>query len=322
MGNIGGMEKSRTFAACASVIGVVLAASAPAQAATGVRITSATTVAAALPAKSGCGSPIQPAFGAVTAAPASYVPTKTSAILGGRVSQLELISQVQAASANSSSRASLAGQGAFAPIVPAAGNTSDCSRLVLPSLRSAVAVTKPGLLQIPLGSDDFLASKRLPVQRTSFDAEWSRVSHSRLPARLAGSLRLAGGRKVDTSTLAAVNSWTNARVRYVEDRVLYGRSDYWASAGTTLSRRAGDCEDIAIAKMQLLASLGLPQSDMYLTIARDLVRNADHAMLVVKMDGRHWLLDNAANAVLDGGAAHDYRPILSFSTRGTWLHGY
>ncbi len=65
--------------------------------------------------------------------------------------------------------------------------------------------------------------------------------------------------------------------------------------------------------MQLLAALGIAQSDMYLTIARDLVRNSDHALLVVSLDGRNWLLDNATNEVLDASQSYDYRPILSFS---------
>jgi predicted transglutaminase-like cysteine proteinase len=61
---------------------------------------------------------------------------------------------------------------------------------------------------------------------------------------------------------------------------------------------------------------------MYLTIARDLVRNSDHALLVVSLNGRNWLLDNATNEVLDASQSYDYRPILSFSGSNKWLHGY
>ena len=67
---------------------------------------------------------------------------------------------------------------------------------------------------------------------------------------------------------------------YVDDRVLYGEADYWATAGETLRRREGDCEDIAIVKMQLLAAHGVRREDMSLVIARDQVRGADHALLV------------------------------------------
>jgi predicted transglutaminase-like cysteine proteinase len=61
---------------------------------------------------------------------------------------------------------------------------------------------------------------------------------------------------------------------------------------------------------------------MYLTIARDLARNADHALLIVKQDGRYWVLDNSTNQLLDARESNDYRPILSYSSSGKWLHGY
>ena len=53
---------------------------------------------------------------------------------------------------------------------------------------------------------------------------------------------------------------------------------------------------------------------MFLVIARDLARNADHAVLVVRQDGRHWLLDNATDRLLDASGSFDYRPIMSFSS--------
>ena len=74
--------------------------------------------------------------------------------------------------------------------------------------------------------------------------------------------------------------------------------------------------------MALLAGAGVRRADMYLTIARDLARNADHALLVVKSEGRFWLLDNNTDILADASAANDYRPILSYSSGGKWLHGY
>ncbi len=121
--------------------------------------------------------------------------------------------------------------------------------------------------------------------------------------------------------LSAVNAWTNTRVRDVEDAVQYGQADYWASARTTLTRGAGDCEDVAIAKLQILAAMGVNRSDLYLTITRDLIRNADHAVLIVKLGGKFWLLDNSTDQVLDAAQSNNYRPIMSFSTTRSWLHG-
>jgi predicted transglutaminase-like cysteine proteinase len=166
---------------------------------------------------------------------------------------------------------------------------------------------------------DFLASKRLIVRHTSFDPSWNRVQRAALSPRVVQSL---GAVSDNGAKLAAVNAWANSRIRYVEDRNLYGKADYWASASETLRARAGDCEDIAILKMQMLAATGVPRSDMYLTLARDLVRNADHAMLIVKMDGRYWLLDNSTDRLLDASEGNDYRPIMSFGSSQKWLHGY
>ena len=78
----------------------------------------------------------------------------------------------------------------------------------------------------------------------------------------------------------------------------------------------GDCEDIALTKMQLLAAMGVSRDDMFLTIARDTIRRADHALLIVRIDGRFVVLDNTTDTVLDGAYAHDYLPVLRFAQIG------
>ena len=253
-----------------------------------------------------CAAFAQPASGEARVAPASL--SKSAAILGGRVSQLDLMRQQQA--------------GLIAPVaaLPGAGliprSGGECAMFVRP--QTDFAAMRPGLGTSAPGPDDFLGSKRLAVRKTGFDAQWNRVRRGTVSAGLAGT----GGGHPGQATIAVINSWANAKIRYVEDRQLYGQADYWADAKTTLRRRAGDCEDIAIAKMALLAGAGVRREDMYLTIAHDLTRNADHALLVVKSGGRYWLLDNNTDRVLDASAANDYRPILSYSARGKWLHGY
>ena len=249
---------------------------------------------------------------------------KSSAILGGATSALERLKLQQAG----------------ATFAPAAGMASptiklpekfsipgfDCSPSGGEPDRTA-ALAKTAILQPPLsasrprfGPDDFLASKRLGIGKTSFDADWKRVGRkgvSRAYLRRAVAKGSAG-----TDLLASVNSYVNQAVRYVEDADNFGRRDYWASAAQTLSSGRGDCEDYAIAKLQLLAAAGVRREDMYLTIARDLVRNADHAVLVVKHDGGWTMLDNNTDKLIDAREANDYRPILSYSATSSWLHGY
>lgn len=266
-----------------------------------------------------CQAGAMPATGTapLALAPAGLATSKASAILGGQVSALEAMRLQQAGEAPAVQLASaqIPGQG----IVPRSGSVA-CARFVMP--QPSFAAMRPGLGRQIGGADDFLASRRLPVSHTTFDGEWNRVRRESLPANMVSALaRIAPGRP-GTATLAAVNAFANSRIHYVEDQQLYGRADYWASARTSLRRGAGDCEDIAIAKLQLLAAMGVPREAMYLTIARDLVRNADHALLVVKLDGRHWLLDNNTDRLLDASESMDYRPIMSFSTTHKWLHGY
>ena len=291
------------------------AAALPASAHAGIALgTMPLALAAAASFEQGqCAMMAMPASGEARVAPAAM--SKSAAILGGQVSQLDLMRQQQAALiAPTAAAAPLPGTG----LIPRSGG--ECAMFVRP--QSDFATMRPGLGTRTPGVDDFLASKRLAVRKTGFDAQWNRVRRGSLSASLAGVSAGVGGNRPGQALIAAVNRWANAKIRYVEDRQLYGQADYWADARTTLRRRAGDCEDIAIAKMALLAGAGVRREDMYLTIARDLARNADHAMLVVKAEGRYWLLDNNTDRMLDAAAANDYRPILSYSASGKWLHGY
>lgn len=258
-----------------------------------------------------CNAQLQPAAGDVRVEQEAPFASKSAALLGGQMSSLERLKLQQ--SPTSALAASTQAQPSGAQPAPLDAVGANCLGSVFTG-RFAASVSSHA-------RGDFLASKRLAVSRTSFDPSWNRVQHATLSAAALQPLGNVSGSGT-TAKMAAVNAWANARIRYVEDKTLYGKPDYWASASQTLRARAGDCEDIAILKMQLLAAAGVPRSDMYLTLARDLVRNADHAMLIVKSDGRYWLLDNATDRVLDAAESHDYRPIMSFGASQKWLHGY
>jgi predicted transglutaminase-like cysteine proteinase len=171
------------------------------------------------------------------------------------------------------------------------------------------------------GRPDIFGSVALRVGHTPLDARWRHAERARLSGtaeRYARSLRT----RTPLERLEAVNRYVNGRVRYVEDSRQFGRPDVWASADSTLSRGRGDCEDYAIAKMQMLRSAGLSERDHYLVIVRDLVRRADHAVLVARAEGRMLLLDDGTDEVLDTQRVVDYRPVLTFASYGEWTHGY
>lgn len=168
---------------------------------------------------------------------------------------------------------------------------------------------------------DVFGSVALAVRRTPLDHRWRLVARHRVEGTGAAfAARLRGRAELDR--VEAVNRYVNDRVRFVDDSRQYGREDVWASASETLRRRRGDCEDYAIAKLQMLRAAGIGDRDLYLVIARDLIRRADHALLVVRVGDRLVALDNGTDRILDANDTSDYRPVLTFSVNRAWTHGY
>ena len=224
--------------------------------------------------------------------------TKTEAILGGAPSALAAITAQQG------------GRPAYSSfVVPASSN---------PYLRPAVAH-----IPQPISNDrpDVFNSVALSIGRSPLDARWNRVSGAAVGGNagaFAASLRDDG----IIAKLEAVNSYVNARVRFVDDRVQYGVSDRWQAASDTLARGRGDCEDFALAKRAMLRAAGIPDKDLYLVVLKDLTRRADHAVLVVRAQGRFLVLDNGTDRIVDSSDVADYKPILTFTAGRTYTHGY
>ena len=245
------------------------------------------------------------AFTAVPAvaqtAPATpfFTSSKTQAILGGE-------SRLAAIMAQQSGQPS-------AP-QPAAHPSSYGAPVMLarmPIYRPAIAMDRP----------DVFNSVALPIARTSLDRRWRKVANGAVGATSAAYASGLSGRS-PIERLEAVNRYVNARVSFVDDSRQYGVADYWTSAADTLRRGRGDCEDYAIAKLQLLRRAGFADKDLYLVILRDALRRADHAVLVARAEGRLVVLDNGTDRLIDSHEMPDYRPIFTFSGNKVWTHGY
>lgn len=237
------------------------------------------------------------------AAAGSLGVSKSDAILGGR-SALEAIRAAQEGTAPSG-RALLAPASYSSPVRFAS--------FAQPSRSDAEGVAS--------GRPDVFGTVALKVRHTPLDSKWRRVEQSSLDgaqARYAHSLSDLGA----VEKLEAVNRYVNHRVSFVDDWRRFGRNDVWSAAATTLRAGRGDCEDYAIAKLQLLRAAGLADRDLYLTIVKDLVRRADHAVLVVRAAGHMYVLDNGTDGLLDSEDVADYRPVLTFAATGEWIHGY
>lgn len=191
----------------------------------------------------------------------------------------------------------------------------------VPQVTSAVLRVPPSDEGIHSDRPDVFGTVALRVDRTPLDARWHAVEHAQVTgsaARFAESFRHAAPLK----QLEAINWYVNGRVQFEDDFRHFGRADVWSSANDTLRSGRGDCEDYAIAKMQMLRAAGFPDHDLYLVVLRDLVRRADHAVLVARAAGRMVVLDNGTDELIDTDKVSDYRPVLTFASYGEWTHGY
>ena len=233
--------------------------------------------------------------------------SKSDAILGGAPSALQAILAQQ-------QQGGVPAVASRPPVQPASYSVAPVTYAILRN-RSA---TGAGVLS---GRPDVFGSVALRVRTTRLDGRWHRVEHS--PVRGAAAHFAESQRGKDSlERLEAINWYVNRRVRFIDDQPRWGRADVWSAANDTLNSGKGDCEDFAIAKLQMARRAGFQDRDLYLVIVKDLVSRADHAVLVVRAAGRMLVLDNGTDQVLDSDAIRDYRPILTFASKGTWTHGY
>ena len=144
------------------------------------------------------------------------------------------------------------------------------------------------------GRPDVFGTVALRVGHTPLDARWHKVEYSPVrgtAARFAETLR--GKDKVER--LEAVNWYVNKRVRFVDDSVQYGRADVWAAASDTLAAAAAIARITPSPSCRCCAAPEFADRDLYLVIVKDLVRRADHAVLVVRAVGHMYVLDNGTD---------------------------
>jgi predicted transglutaminase-like cysteine proteinase len=120
--------------------------------------------------------------------------------------------------------------------------------------------------------------------------------------------------------IAFVQSAVAASIHWVSDTTEWGQHDYWASAAQTLARGAGDSEDRAIVKLQALRALGLGNSDLFLTLARDRV-GGPITVLTVRSGGRYYILDDTGGRpYVAEERRFEFQPVMSFGMYGAWVH--
>jgi predicted transglutaminase-like cysteine proteinase len=115
-----------------------------------------------------------------------------------------------------------------------------------------------------------------------------------------------------------VNLWFNA-FPYKPDDYVYGESDYWASP-TEFLEYGGDCEDYTIIKYITLRLLGFSADSLKIATVYDVYSGTDHALLLVKHDDEHYVLDNRENLTTPDFYTKRYKPHYIFNEEKFWTY--
>lgn len=168
---------------------------------------------------------------------------------------------------------------------------------------------------------DALGTMTLPYRPTRYIDQWERVNHdsSHVPAlrQLVEPARNLGR----LEQLGYVQAAVAQRIRWRSDATEWGHQDYWASARETLAHGVGDQEDRAILKMMALRALGFSPRDLFITIGKERIGGPPITVLLVRLNGRYFVLDDWSGPPIPAERRADFMPMLSFGQAGSWIHG-
>ncbi|RXJ71885.1 sulfate adenylyltransferase [Veronia nyctiphanis] len=124
----------------------------------------------------------------------------------------------------------------------------------------------------------------------------------------------------DEEKLHLVNAFFN-QLHFVDDLVLWGQEDYWATPIEMIGSNAGDCEDFTIAKYFTLRELGIDDDKLRLIYVKALNLNQFHMVLAYypRPGDDPLLLDNLDPEIKDASKRQDLFPVYSFNGSRLWL---
>jgi len=114
------------------------------------------------------------------------------------------------------------------------------------------------------------------------------------------------------------NEYLNA-IQYVPATENWGSPAYWETPFEFLAR-GGQCQDYAISKYLALEASGVPDSDLRVAVVHDRQSNADHAILIVTVDGHDFVLDNQTTTVDPLESVTRYRAYYAINDSGWWAY--
>ena len=132
----------------------------------------------------------------------------------------------------------------------------------------------------------------------------------------------AKGKKA-VKKLKAVNDFFN-KIKYLPDRKVWKKKDYWAAPFEFMGVGAGDCEDYAIAKYFALRALGIPDEKLKITYVKlkQKRKKYEEAHMVLnyyhKPNSTPIILDNVNKKLKLATKRTDLKPVYSFNASGLW----
>ncbi len=124
----------------------------------------------------------------------------------------------------------------------------------------------------------------------------------------------------DREKLEKVNKFFNSRILFVNDIDLWGVKDYWATPLEFLCKKAGDCEDFAIAKYFTLKAMGVAEEKLNIAYVKALQYNIAHMVLTYysQPGAEPLVLDNLVDSIDPASRRTDLMPVFSFNGLGLW----
>jgi predicted transglutaminase-like cysteine proteinase len=126
--------------------------------------------------------------------------------------------------------------------------------------------------------------------------------------------------RTDREKLEKVNHFFNSRIRFANDLEIWGVSDYWATPVEFLCKKAGDCEDFAIAKYFTLLAMGMEEEKLNISYVKALQYRIAHMVLTYysEPDAEPLVLDNLVDTISPASRRTDLLPVFSFNGSGLW----
>lgn len=184
----------------------------------------------------------------------------------------------------------------------------------------------PSIPMGAVGGYGVFGSVAVPMSTLPAAQKWQRVSAALdCPKRkcsnsTADALRKAlevASTKSTFEALSLINNSVNNLIRYRADR-----AEIWSTPSETIAAGAGDCEDLVIAKIWMLRSMGYADDQLQLVVLRNKESGAFHAVLVVHTVDADYVLDNLSNRVKPDAMIENYVPIQSFAGNWVFIHGF